>query len=93
MRDGRPVRWVCGICGLITVREKYRYERQEASEVALESGQESVKPGYAVGEEGFDVTDFFFPSAFADEADAYVLGEGVPAVEVGCLGFAYAGCD
>ena len=78
---------------LITVAEGDRYERQEASEVALESGKEGVEPGYAVGEEGFDVTDFFFPGAFADEADAYVPGEGVPTVEVGCLGFAYAGCD
>ena len=43
---------------LITVAEGDRYERQEASEVALESGKEGVEPGYAVGEEGFDVTDF-----------------------------------
>ena len=35
MRDGRPVRWVWGICGLITVREKYLYESGSGLEIGL----------------------------------------------------------
>ena len=35
MRDGRPVRWVWGICGLITVGKKYRYESGGGLEIYL----------------------------------------------------------
>ena len=35
VRDGRALRWVWGICGLITVGKKYSYESGSGLEICL----------------------------------------------------------